>query len=478
MVKILRQLYVQNRNALRRIYNFQRHLSIAKKMPSAYQEAIRRLENLQTNYQVLQSQIKSGGWTQQSKYAQSEKTLNDLDQGELVEKLQKIPLFHVAGTKGKGTTSAMIDSLLREKGFRTGLFTSPHLCKVNERIRIDGKPISDEDFAFSFHHIYEQLKPEQRPAYFSFLTLVAFHAFSRLRVDVVILEVGIGGTFCTTSLFPVGPMPRVCCVTALGYDHMSILGHTIEEISRAKAGIFRRNATLISTRQEYTEAHKTLLEEAKKIITPLLIPSENLRESLYGKEGPMKCNASVALTAVRTFFGKSLDEAATKEEMEGLNKTFWPGRQQIVWHNTGERKLKVLLDGAHTLESLRPCVNWAAKMKEGNLAVLMNVTKDRKVKPLIDIVADLEPSYLILSPNVAKTTEKSQIPDKNFPIEKQLEKINEIESTATKMGLKTLRFNSVNESLENLPTEITTVLITGSLYLVGAFFQLRPDLPL
>ena len=130
---------------------------------------------------------------------------------------------------------------------------------------------------------------------------------------------------------------------------MSILGHTIEEISRAKAGIFRRNATLISTNQEYVDAQRTLLEEAKKINTPLLFPSENLRESLYGKEGPLKCNASVALTAVRTFFGNSLDEAATKEEMEGLNKTFWPGRQQIVWHNTGERKLKILLDGAHTL---------------------------------------------------------------------------------------------------------------------------------
>ena len=107
----------------------------------------------------------------------------------------------------------MIELLLREEGFKTGLFTSPHLCKVNERIRINGKPISDEDFALSFHHIYEQLDALQRPAYFSFLTLVAFHAFNTLKVDVVILEVGIGGTFCTTSLYPVGSAQRVCCVT-------------------------------------------------------------------------------------------------------------------------------------------------------------------------------------------------------------------------------------------------------------------------
>ena len=107
----------------------------------------------------------------------------------------------------------MIESLLREEGFKTGLFTSPHLCKVNERIRINGAPISDDDFAPSFHHIYDQLDDHHRPAYFSFLTLVAFHAFTTLKVDVIILEVGIGGTFCATSLFPVGQAKRVCCVT-------------------------------------------------------------------------------------------------------------------------------------------------------------------------------------------------------------------------------------------------------------------------
>jgi len=470
-------LYV-HRNAFRRFHSFKRSFATFQKMPSAYQEAIMRLDNLQTNYQVLQSQIRSGGLTQQAKYEQSKKTLNALDRGQLVEKLQKIPLFHVAGTKGKGTTSAMIEFFLREEGFKTGLFTSPHLCKVNERIRINGEPISDEDFALSFHHIYEQLDALHRPAYFSFLTLVAFHAFTTLKVDVIILEVGIGGTFCTTSLYPVGSAKRVCCVTALGYDHMSILGHTIEEISRAKAGIYRKGATLISTKQQYPEAQRTLFEEAEKKKTSLIIAHENLRESIFGKEGSMKCNASVAITAVRCFFGRDVEANVTKKEMEGLNKTFWPGRQQIVWHNTGERKLKILLDGAHTLESLRPCVNWAAKMKEGNLAVLMNVTKDRKVKPLIDIVSDLEPAYLILSPNIAKTTELSQIPDKNFPIEKQIEKIDEIESISISMSLRTLRFQSVDESLNNLPEEITTVLITGSLYLVGAFFQLRPDLPL
>ena len=134
---------------------------------------------------------------------------------------------------------------------------------------------------------------------------------------------------------------------------MPILGHTIEEISRAKAGIFRHGATLISTKQQYPEAQRTLFEEAAKKKTRLTIANENLRESIYGKEGPMKCNASVAITAVRRFFGRNVEENVTKKEMEGLNKTFWPGRQQIVWHNTGDRKIKILLDGAHTLGKQR-----------------------------------------------------------------------------------------------------------------------------
>jgi folylpolyglutamate synthase/dihydrofolate synthase len=137
--------------------------------------------------------------------------------GKLYEKLKSIPLLHVAGTKGKGTTCAFAETILRARGFKTGLFTSPSFNSVAERIRINGKPVSDEHFAATakkLENLDEVKGLRDSDNWFSNLTLLGLQIFVELKVDVIILEVGIGGALCSTSQYPVGA-PRVCCVTGL-----------------------------------------------------------------------------------------------------------------------------------------------------------------------------------------------------------------------------------------------------------------------
>jgi len=135
--------------------------------------------------------------------------------GKLCEKLKSIPLLHVAGTKGKGTTCAYAETILRARGFKTGLFTSPSFNSVAERIRINGKPVCDEQFAATAEKLekLDEVKVlRESELWFAKLTLLALQTFVEQKVDVIILEVGIGGALCSTSAYPRGA-PRVCCVT-------------------------------------------------------------------------------------------------------------------------------------------------------------------------------------------------------------------------------------------------------------------------
>ena len=158
--------------------------------------------------------------------------LQTIFDGKLYEKLKSIPLIHCAGTKvcfwsisqfhgnnfqGKGTTCAMAEMLLRSRGYKTGLFTSPHFNNINERVRINGKPISEEQLSATFEKLEKAEETEYLRCgneWFSYLTLIALQTFAEQKVDVIILEVGVGGQLCATSQYPIGA-PRVCCISGL-----------------------------------------------------------------------------------------------------------------------------------------------------------------------------------------------------------------------------------------------------------------------
>ena len=156
---------------------------------------------------------------------------------------------HIAGTNGKGSTAAMIESILRAAGLRTGLYTSPHLERINERIRIDGKEISDADFAAAFtrlHEVIEELLAAgllaAHPTFFECVTALAFDHFAKAGVEFAVVEVGMGGRLDATNVL----LPEVAVITQIDFDHENFLGHSIEEIAAEKAGIIKPGARVVS----------------------------------------------------------------------------------------------------------------------------------------------------------------------------------------------------------------------------------------
>src|SRR5207237_7211610 len=174
--------------------------------------------------------------------------LNALDHPE-----RRFPSVLIAGTNGKGSTAATLASILRASGMRTGLYTSPHLVRINERIRINGEEISDDEFALLHDMIdrtAERLVGESElpwhPSFFEMLTAIAFEYFSRKKIDIAVLEVGMGGRLDATNVIE----PEISVITDISLDHQKFLGNTVTEIAREKAGIIRRGGVVITLPQQ------------------------------------------------------------------------------------------------------------------------------------------------------------------------------------------------------------------------------------
>ena len=189
------------------------------------------------------------------------------------------PTVHIAGTNGKGSTAAFLEAILRDAGFRTGLNTSPHLERINERFRINGQELSDERFAETFtriHRVIEDLLAEGRlrahPTYFECVTALAFEAFARERVEFGVIEVGLGGRLDATNVIT----PVVSVITRIDFDHENFLGHSLAEIAREKAGILKYRVPVVSAPQ-LPEPEGILRRQASEVQAPLVITSEAFR---------------------------------------------------------------------------------------------------------------------------------------------------------------------------------------------------------
>lgn len=209
------------------------------------------LNSLQTNAQYIEEAVRK---EKSSNAIQSlEKTIHFLSLLDIKpDDLNQLNVIHVSGTKGKGSTCAFAESILRQDGYKTGFYSSPHLVAVRERIRINGEPISREQFTKYFWSVFDTIKEKKdpdcgMPAYFNFLTLMAFKVFLEEKVDVAIVEVGIGGEYDCTNVVP---KPVVTGVTSLGLDHCSLLGNTIDKIAWQKAGIFKPGVPAFTVNQD------------------------------------------------------------------------------------------------------------------------------------------------------------------------------------------------------------------------------------
>jgi dihydrofolate synthase/folylpolyglutamate synthase len=258
---------------------------------------------------------------------------------------------HVAGTNGKGSTSAMIAAALREAGFVTGLYTSPHLVTPLERIQIDGVAVTEQEFARAFeqvHSVAEQLvahdEMDAHPSYFETVTAMAFLVF-RERCEISVVEVGLGGRLDATNVIS----PELCVITPVSFDHEAYLGNTIEAIAGEKAGILKAGVPLVMAAQ-LPAAEEVIVRGASALIRSDSVNVEGVEVKAEGSSfwsGGVEfvCplagrhqgeNARTAIAACRAL---GIDDAVTAA---GLRKTVWPGRMEVV-----RRAPTLILDGAH-----------------------------------------------------------------------------------------------------------------------------------
>ncbi|KIJ70094.1 hypothetical protein HYDPIDRAFT_172002 [Hydnomerulius pinastri MD-312] len=387
----------------------------------SYADAIERLNSLQSNAAVLAAARAAGPTLNPNAIKEMNEFVERI--GITPEDLNALNVIHITGTKGKGSTSAFTDSILRtaKPGLKVGLYTSPHLVAVRERIRVGGRPLSEEEFAKFFFEVWNKLEENPRrtegfpekPNYFRYLTLMAFHAFKALKVDATILEVGIGGMGDSTNVVP---KPIVTGITALGYDHVAVLGGTIEAIAGQKAGIYKEGVPALSVGQR-DGLEKILSDRAIEVkASEFRVAQEpsNLKDIKLGLAGHHQVqNASLAAEMARVFLQKTAanEEPSYSEPLttlpepfvRGLEATSWPGRCQTVQDPTNPTTW--YLDGAHTAESLKCCVEWFVtpgvglpKSGERPLRVLIfNCTSGRSGEAFLKTIMEETQKQLKLS---------------------------------------------------------------------------------
>ncbi|XP_027934237.1 folylpolyglutamate synthase isoform X2 [Vigna unguiculata] len=307
----------------------------------------------------------------------------------LEEGINRLNIIHVAGTKGKGSTCIFCEAILRECGFRTGVFTSPHLIDVRERFRIDGMDISEDKFLQYFWECWNQLEENtseklSMPPLFLFLTILAFKIFISEQVDAAIIEVGLGGKEDSTNVIK---KPTVCGITSLGMDHTEILGDTLGQIASHKAGIFKPKVPAFTVPQP-PEAMDVILERAKELMVPLEVTEpldcKQIKGLKLGLSGDHQFyNAALAVSLCRCWLQKTgnwekkyqNDSNLPDEFMRGLSTAHFSGRAQIVYASTSNShcseivskncgELIFYLDGAHSPESMEACAKWFSNAVE------------------------------------------------------------------------------------------------------------------
>ena len=292
--------------------------------------------------------------------------------------MNSLNIIHVSGTNGKGSTCMFTSSFLQVHGQSTGypqkigLYTSPHMQNIRERIRLNGEPISEELFTQRFFEIWDKLPNRATslldiPRYLQLLALTSYHVFILEKVDVAIYETHLGGEFDARNIIE---SPIVTVVTSISMDHVRLLGPTIEKIAWHKAGIFKSGSLAFSTSQLPTVV-SVLRERAaeKRVVLEFINVDSTLPDAAASLRSIVqKLNCSLALAAVRAWLQikASNDKIITSDDLRrGAEKFFWPGRFQRI----SERNIQWFLDGAHNESSAEHAVQWYTEAT----AILENV---------------------------------------------------------------------------------------------------------
>ncbi len=384
---------------------------------------------------------------------------------------ETLSFVHIAGTNGKGSTAAITASVLRAAGYTVGLYTSPYINRFNERVQVNGVPIGDDEL----EEVIDQIRPkadamEDAPTEFELITALAFQYFRQKHCDIVVLEVGLGGTLDSTNVIPA---PECAIITALGMDHVRELGPTLADIAAAKAGIIKPGTEVVSYGSA-PEADAVIAAAcaAQKIplhtvaFDRLTLHDSGITENIFDFDGltnlhlPLSGtyqprNAATAITALRVLRTKGWnipDEAIR----EGLRTVSWPGRFELLRTDP-----PFILDGSHNAHGMRATVESLRTRFPGEKCTfLMSVMADKDVDEMLSLILPLAKRFVTVTANNPRA----------LPGEELARKIRS-------MGGEAHSAPSISDGLRDVLSDGGITCALGTLYFSGevrqAFYQLE-----
>lgn len=391
----------------------------------------------------------------------------------LLEKLgnphENLKTVHIGGTNGKGSTVTYLRNILQESGYSVGTFTSPYFERFNERISINGEPVSDEDLTL----LVEKIKPIAEsmehsdwgtPSEFEVITAMSFYYFAEMQpVDLVLYEVGLGGRLDSTNVIT----PMVSVITSIGLDHMQFLGSRLEDIAFEKAGIIKRsvpvisgvhqkeaaevirkralemNSDLFELGEDFSVERKALLERGERFHYTSPVQNETYELSMLGAH--QINNAAIAIKVIELLSEKH--KIASTHIKVGLKKASWPGRMEALSYNPG-----IYIDGAHNPEGVQALVKTIKdRFINNRVTVLFSALHDKELKPM---VTQLE-----------EAVEAIGFTTFDFPRVASVEDLYALSSHPNKRKVHQWR-DYLTEKIQGMK-EKDVLLITGSLYFLS-----------
>ena len=289
---------------------------------------------------------------------------------------QKFKSIHVAGTNGKGSTSHMLASILQEAGYKVGLYTSPHLKNFTERIRINGVEISEEKVT-EFINGNKDFLEQQKMSFFEMTVGLAFDYFASEKVDIAIIEVGLGGRLDSTNSIT----PEVAVITNIGLDHTQFLGETLPEIAFEKAGIIKKNIPVVIG-EEQAAVKSVFIAKAAKEGAPIYFASDASETYISDLVGDYQIqNSKTAVAAIKILKGYQVSKENIKNGLLNVVKnTNLKGRWQVLQEHP-----KVICDTAHNKEGLAIVLNQLKKQPFKKLHIVLGVVADKKLETILPL---------------------------------------------------------------------------------------------
>ena len=418
------------------------------------------------------------------------------------------PSVLIAGTNGKGSTAATLDSILRASGLRTGLYTSPHLIRINERIRINGEQISDDDFA-RLHgevdrvaeRLVERAELPWHPSFFEMMTAIAFSHFGRERVDIAVLEVGMGGRLDATNVVE----PLVSVITDISLDHQKFLGNTVGEITREKVGIIRPGGVVVTLPQQPAANDvigNTILElDATGVsavpYVPPVSPGSSEHLVRVTDSGPVRSryplevmgkqilvetplvgrhqlrNVALAIAAAEQVGKKGFTGITAASIERGIRETRWPGRFQVI--ETRQGWPEMVLDVAHN-----PAGAWALRSAlserygDRPLIFVFGAMRDKAISEMAEILFPTAERVIVTRPGNPRAASPEEILQAASRTGAEIDAVSEVTAAlerARDYAGAEQAHEAVEKSTANSVHGPAIVVVTGSIYLVGEAMQ-------